>query len=145
MPTSCCWTAPAHRSANWDEIAVVDDEERESPTANLASWSRAARTRSAATTTHPKKTPRPSPHDGFYRMGDIVRKRGRYVYTEGRRKDLINRGGEKISCDEIENLIFAHPAVKAVSACGDAGSGVRRKSVRVCRAQAGRRRLRSTS
>jgi 2,3-dihydroxybenzoate-AMP ligase len=37
--------------------------------------------------------------DGFYRMGDIVRKKGRYVYTEGRRKDLINRGGEKISCD----------------------------------------------
>ncbi|HUL67444.1 MAG TPA: AMP-binding protein [Burkholderiaceae bacterium] len=51
---------------------------------------------------------------GWYRMGDIVRKRGRYVYTEGRRKDQINRGGEKISCDEIENLIFAHPAVKSV-------------------------------
>src|SRR5882672_6880453 len=51
---------------------------------------------------------------GWYRMGDIVRKRGRYVYTEGRRKDQINRGGEKISCDEIENLIFRHPAVKSV-------------------------------
>lgn len=43
--------------------------------------------------------------DGFYRMGDIVRKQGRYVYTEGRRKDLINRGGEKISCDEVENNV----------------------------------------
>jgi 2,3-dihydroxybenzoate-AMP ligase len=53
--------------------------------------------------------------DGFYRMGDIVRKRGRYVYTEGRRKDLINRGGEKISCDEVENLIFGLPQVKDVS------------------------------
>ncbi len=53
--------------------------------------------------------------DGFYRMGDIVRKRGRYVYTEGRRKDLINRGGEKISCDEVENLIFGLPQVKQVS------------------------------
>jgi 2,3-dihydroxybenzoate-AMP ligase len=52
---------------------------------------------------------------GWYRMGDIVRKQGRYVYTEGRRKDLINRGGEKISCEEVENLIFAHPAVKAVA------------------------------
>ena len=51
---------------------------------------------------------------GWYRMGDVVRKRGRYVYTEGRRKDQINRGGEKISCDEVENLIFAHPAVKTV-------------------------------
>jgi 2,3-dihydroxybenzoate-AMP ligase len=52
---------------------------------------------------------------GFYRMGDIVRKRGRQLYTEGRRKDIINRGGEKISCDEVENYIFAHPKVKAAT------------------------------
>jgi len=49
--------------------------------------------------------------DGFYRMGDVVRKRGRWLFTEGRKKDLINRGGEKISSDEVENLIVAHPAV----------------------------------
>ena len=53
--------------------------------------------------------------DGFYRMGDIVRKDGRYLFTEGRKKDLINRGGEKISCEEVENLIFAHPKVKSVA------------------------------
>ena len=53
--------------------------------------------------------------DGYYRMGDIVRKEGRTIYTEGRKKDLINRGGEKISCEEVENLIFAHPKVKAVT------------------------------
>ncbi len=51
--------------------------------------------------------------DGFYRMGDVVRKSGRYLFTEGRRKDLINRGGEKISSDEVENLILKHPAVDA--------------------------------
>jgi len=50
--------------------------------------------------------------DGFYRMGDIVRKRGRYVYAEGRRKDFVNRGGEKISCEEIEALMLTHPKVK---------------------------------
>jgi 2,3-dihydroxybenzoate-AMP ligase len=48
-------------------------------------------------------------------MGDIVRKRGRHVYAEGRRKDFINRGGEKISCEEIENLMFAHPKVKTAT------------------------------
>jgi len=53
--------------------------------------------------------------DGFYRMGDIVRRSGRHVFTEGRRKDLINRGGEKISCEEVENLIYMHPAVKVVT------------------------------
>jgi 2,3-dihydroxybenzoate-AMP ligase len=53
--------------------------------------------------------------DGFYRMGDIVRRRGRHVFVEGRRKDFVNRGGEKISCEEVEGLILAHPAVKVVS------------------------------
>jgi 2,3-dihydroxybenzoate-AMP ligase len=55
---------------------------------------------------------------GWYRMGDVVRRRGRYVYTEGRRKDMINRGGEKISCEEIENLILAHPKVKSAVLVG---------------------------
>lgn len=53
--------------------------------------------------------------DGFYRMGDIVRKRGRYLFAEGRKKDLINRGGEKISCEEVENLIHGHPDVEQVA------------------------------
>ena len=52
--------------------------------------------------------------DGFYRMGDIVRRRGRYIFTEGRRKDLINRGGEKISCDEVESLILTNAKVAGV-------------------------------
>jgi 2,3-dihydroxybenzoate-AMP ligase len=53
--------------------------------------------------------------DGFYRMGDIVTKRGRHVFAEGRRGDLINRGGEKISVDEVENLILRHPAIHGVA------------------------------
>src|SRR3989338_5302208 len=51
--------------------------------------------------------------DGFYRSGDLMRRHpsGNYM-VEGRKKDLINRGGEKISAEEGENLILAHPAVK---------------------------------
>jgi 2,3-dihydroxybenzoate-AMP ligase len=54
--------------------------------------------------------------DGFYRSGDLLRKMpsGNYV-VEGRVKDLINRGGEKISAAEVENLILAHPAVLDVA------------------------------
>jgi 2,3-dihydroxybenzoate-AMP ligase len=51
-------------------------------------------------------------------MGDLVRRRGRHVYAEGRRKDLINRGGEKINCDEIESLLVTHPKVKLVALVG---------------------------
>ncbi|CAM8655858.1 EntE Peptide arylation enzymes [Comamonadaceae bacterium] len=54
--------------------------------------------------------------DGFYRSGDLMRKHpsGNYV-VEGRKKDLINRGGEKISAEEVENLILMHPAVQNVA------------------------------
>ena len=53
--------------------------------------------------------------DGFYKMGDIVRKQGRDLYVEGRKKDVINRGGEKIDCEEVENAILQHPAVRSAS------------------------------
>jgi 2,3-dihydroxybenzoate-AMP ligase len=50
--------------------------------------------------------------DGFYRTGDMVRLHpSGNLIVEGRRKDLINRGGEKISAEEVENLILSHPAV----------------------------------
>jgi 2,3-dihydroxybenzoate-AMP ligase len=50
--------------------------------------------------------------DGFYRTGDVVRMyKGRYLSVEGRIKDTINRGGEKISAEEVENHILAHPKV----------------------------------
>ena len=54
--------------------------------------------------------------DGFYRSGDLMREHpsGNYI-VEGRKKDLINRGGEKISAEEIENLILQHVAVKNVA------------------------------
>lgn len=54
--------------------------------------------------------------DGFYRSGDLMRRHpsGNYI-VEGRKKDLINRGGEKISAEEVENLILAHPSVMNVA------------------------------
>lgn len=52
--------------------------------------------------------------DGFYRTGDVVTRSDGYLYVQGRIKDLINRGGEKISCEEVENHLLAHPAIEAV-------------------------------
>jgi 2,3-dihydroxybenzoate---[aryl-carrier protein] ligase len=52
--------------------------------------------------------------DGYYRMGDMVRRVDGNLYVEGRLKDIINRGGEKISCEEIENHILGHPKIKNV-------------------------------
>jgi len=54
--------------------------------------------------------------DGFYRTGDMVRRHpsGNLV-VEGRKKDLINRGGEKISAEEVENLALGHANVHMIA------------------------------
>jgi 2,3-dihydroxybenzoate-AMP ligase len=77
--------------------------------------------------------------DGFYRSGDIVRRAagsGNLV-VEGRSKDFINRGGEKISAEEIENLVLAHPSVHNVAAIAvpDAVLGERVCAVLVLRSK----------
>lgn len=57
--------------------------------------------------------------DGFYRTGDIVRRDDRGYFTVvGRSNDQINRGGEKISPEEVENHLLAHPAVHDASVAG---------------------------
>ncbi|KAB8143116.1 (2,3-dihydroxybenzoyl)adenylate synthase [Chloroflexia bacterium SDU3-3] len=54
--------------------------------------------------------------DGFYRTGDIVQltPEGNLV-VEGRAKDQINRGGDKIAAEEVENHLLAHPAIHDVA------------------------------
>jgi 2,3-dihydroxybenzoate-AMP ligase len=55
--------------------------------------------------------------DGWYRSGDICRMTpGGNLIVEGRDKDMINRGGEKISAEEVENLVYQLPAVSQVAA-----------------------------
>lgn len=50
--------------------------------------------------------------DGYYRSGDLVRRTAQgNLVVEGRNKDVINRAGEKIPVEEVENLLLAHPAV----------------------------------
>jgi len=54
---------------------------------------------------------------GYYRTGDLVRLHpsGNYVVA-GRTKDVINRGGEKIAADELEELVLQHPKVHGAAA-----------------------------
>ncbi|WP_260524297.1 (2,3-dihydroxybenzoyl)adenylate synthase [Serratia sp. PL7] len=50
--------------------------------------------------------------NGFYCSGDLISLTADgYVQVQGRQKDQINRGGEKIAAEEIENLLLRHPAV----------------------------------
>jgi 2,3-dihydroxybenzoate-AMP ligase len=57
--------------------------------------------------------------DGFYRTGDLVRVRpDGSVVVEGRRKEVIIRGGDKISPAEIERYLLDHPGVRQVAVVG---------------------------
>ncbi|MGP5222591.1 (2,3-dihydroxybenzoyl)adenylate synthase [Psychrobacter celer] len=50
--------------------------------------------------------------NGYYASGDLVQRTPEgNLRVVGRVKDQINRGGEKIASEEIENLILAHPDV----------------------------------
>ncbi len=95
-----------------DEFRIVDDEGRDvqpgepghllarGPYTIRGYWNAPEHNRRAFTA------------DGYYRTGDVVRlDRSGNLAVEGREKDLINRGGEKISAEEIENLILGHPSV----------------------------------
>ncbi|MFH0518615.1 (2,3-dihydroxybenzoyl)adenylate synthase [Streptomyces sp. M41] len=99
-----------------DEVRIVDDADREVPEGEFGHlltrgpytirgyWRADEHNRTAFT------------EDGFYRTGDIVRRTATgHLVVEGRAKDQINRGGEKIAPEEVENVILAHPAVHDVS------------------------------
>lgn len=101
--------------SEWDEIAVLDERDQVVPDGEQGELVTRGPYTIRGYYNAPDINAQAFTPEGFYRMGDIVRKRGRYVYAEGRRKDLINRGGEKISCDEVENLIFKLSQVREVS------------------------------
>ena len=69
----------------------------------------AARAWSTATATTPRRTP-PSFRDGWFRTGDSGSlDADGYLHLAGRIKELINRGGEKISPHEVEEALLAAP------------------------------------
>jgi 2,3-dihydroxybenzoate-AMP ligase len=100
-----------------DEVRLVDELDRDVPDGEPGSlltrgpytprgYYRAAEQNARAFTA-----------EGWYRSGDICRRtpEGNLV-VEGRDKDMINRGGEKISAEEVENLVHGLAGVSQVAA-----------------------------
>jgi len=74
--------------------------------------------------------------EGWFRTGDLgVVDADGFVSITGRLKDIIIRKGENISAKEIEDLLFAHPAIADAAVVGlpDAKSGERACAVVVCK------------
>ncbi|MFG2961512.1 (2,3-dihydroxybenzoyl)adenylate synthase [Streptomyces sp. NPDC048291] len=100
-----------------DEILVVDAADEPVPPGEMG----ALLTRGPYTPRGyyraPEHNARSFTPDGWYRTGDVVRVHASgNLVVEGRDKDLINRGGEKISAEEVENLIYRLPGVSRVAA-----------------------------
>jgi 2,3-dihydroxybenzoate-AMP ligase len=99
-----------------DEVRILDDDDNEVPLGEVGELCCRGPYTLRGYFGVPEYNARTFTPDGFYRSGDLMRQHpsGNYM-VEGRKKDLINRGGEKISAEEVENLILSHPAVKNVA------------------------------
>lgn len=61
---------------------------------------------------NPEQTRASFDEDGFFATGDLGRVTAdNAIVITGRKKDLINRGGEKISAKEVEDIVHQHPAI----------------------------------
>jgi len=57
--------------------------------------------------------------DGYFRTGDLgYLDADGYLFIVDRKKDIIIRGGENISCVEVEAAIYAHPDIAEASVFG---------------------------
>ena len=99
-----------------DEIKIVDDDGKDVPPGEVGELlTRGPYTirgyYKAAEHNRTAFTP-----DGFYRTGDMVRLHpSGNLQVEGRKKVMINRGGEKISAEDVESLILSHQSVLNVA------------------------------
>lgn len=99
-----------------DEVYIVDDDLKEVPVGEVGELICRGPYTLRGYFNLAEENARSFSADGFYLSGDLLRRHpsGGYV-VEGRKKDLINRGGEKISAEEVENMLLSHPEVYNVA------------------------------
>ncbi|WP_233624383.1 (2,3-dihydroxybenzoyl)adenylate synthase [Actinoplanes sp. ATCC 53533] len=100
-----------------DEVRLVDEFDQEVPDGQPGSLLTRGPYTPRGYYRAPEQNARAFTADGWYRSGDICRLTpdGNLV-VEGRDKDMINRAGEKISAEEVENLVYQLPDISQVAA-----------------------------
>jgi non-ribosomal peptide synthetase component E (peptide arylation enzyme) len=105
-----------------DEVRIVDDELAEVPHGQLGELTTRGPYTIAGYYNAESHNANVITPDGFFRTGDLARAHqvdGQVFYSiEGRIKDNIDRGGEKINAEEIEWQLSAYPAVASVAVVG---------------------------
>jgi 2,3-dihydroxybenzoate-AMP ligase len=112
-PDSVVFNTVGRPLAPADEIRVVDDEDRDVPTGVTGELLTRGPYTLRGYYQADEHNARAFTPDGFLRTGDLVSltPEGNMV-VQGRCKDVINRGGEKISPAELEDLLIEHPKVR---------------------------------
>jgi 2,3-dihydroxybenzoate-AMP ligase len=113
-PAEIRFTSSGRPISPADEIRIVDEHGNDVPEGELGELICRGAYTIRGYYNAPDKNRAAFTSDGYYRMGDVVRRIDGNLYVEGRLKDIINRGGEKISCEEVENYILGHPKIKNV-------------------------------
>lgn len=99
-----------------DEVLVVDDDDRPVPVGTVGNLLTRGPYTIRGYYAAPEHNRASFTADGFYRTGDRVRlTETGHLVVEGRAKDQINRGGEKVAAEEVENHLLAHPGVRDVA------------------------------
>eukprot|EP00004_Rigifila_ramosa_P005439 TRINITY_DN1596_c0_g1_i1.p1 TRINITY_DN1596_c0_g1~~TRINITY_DN1596_c0_g1_i1.p1 ORF type:complete len:592 (-),score=120.51 TRINITY_DN1596_c0_g1_i1:41-1795(-) len=112
-PTSC------GRPVLVVDIKVVDENGKQVPTNTAGEILIRGATVMKEYWNKPEATAQAIDKDGWFRSGDIGRIDAEgFVYIMDRAKDIIIRGGENISCAEVEASVYEHPAVMEAAAFG---------------------------
>lgn len=99
-----------------DEILVLDDEDRPVAQGEIGHLLTRGPYTIRGYYQAEEHNARSFTQDGFYRTGDLVRiLDDGCIVVEGRSKEQINRGGEKIATEEVEQALITHPQVKLVA------------------------------
>lgn len=101
----------------WNTVKIIDDLEREVPQGEEGELAGKGPEVFPGYYKSEEANKRVFTKDGFYRTGDMCRvnERGNFILT-GRKKDLINRGGEKINAEQVEEMVITMKGVVDVAA-----------------------------
>ena len=113
-PTS---TGPASRPIV--ELAIFDDAGEPLPAGKTGEIAFRSIANFSGYWNNPEATADAIRSDGFFLTGDLgYCDEDGYLYIVDRKKEIIIRGGENISCIEVEQALYAHPAVAEASVFG---------------------------
>jgi long-chain acyl-CoA synthetase len=110
-------TGPASRPIV--ELAILDDAGNRLPAGQTGEIAFRSIANFGGYWDNPEATAAAVREDGFFLTGDLGHTdEDGYLFIVDRKKDIIIRGGENISCIEVEQALYAHPQVAEASVFG---------------------------